>query len=183
MALKATIFKLSLDISDLSRHYYQNHTVTLARHPSENDERMMMRVLAFALNADEHLEFTRGLSTDDEPDLWQKSLSGELLHWIEVGRPSEERIRKACGKAKRVSVYAFGGHTADVWRDDILDKLQRYTNLRVYNVGSEASSCLAAEATRSMTLQCTIDEDTLWFSSASTTIEVTPELVFPIETL
>ena len=97
MAIKSTIFKAELQISDMDRHYYQTHVLTIARHPSETDERMMVRILAFALNADEALEFTKGISTQDEPDIWRKSLSGEIECWIDLGQPDEKRIRKACG--------------------------------------------------------------------------------------
>ena len=99
MALSATICKADLNIVDMDRHYYQQHSLTVAQHPSENDERLMIRLLAFALHADEFLSFTKGLSTDDEPDLWQKSLSGEIELWIELGLPSEKRLKKACGRA------------------------------------------------------------------------------------
>ena len=105
MALNATIYRCRLAISDIDRGYYQTHQLTIARHPSETDERMMVRLLAFALNADEHLTFTRGLCRDDEPELWQRSLSDEILLWIELGQPDEKRIRKACAVSERVFVY------------------------------------------------------------------------------
>src|SRR6056297_2009370 len=109
MALKATIFKAALNIADMDRHYYGDHQLTLAQHPSETAERLMVRLLAFALNASETLTFTKGISTDDEPDLWQKSLSDDIELWIELGLPNESRLRKACGRAQRVIVYAYGG--------------------------------------------------------------------------
>ena len=102
MALKATIFKASLQVSDMDRKYYAEHALTLARHPSETDERMMLRVLAFALNAHEHLAFGKGLSDTDEPDLWQKDLTGRILHWIDVGQPDEKRLIRASGRADRL---------------------------------------------------------------------------------
>ena len=114
MALKATIFKASLQVSDIDRNYYGEHQLTLARHPSETDERMMMRVLAFALNAHEHLEFGKGLSDVDEPHLCQKDLTGQIVHWIDVGLPEEKRLVRASGKAGRVTVYAYG-RGVDVW--------------------------------------------------------------------
>ena len=98
MAAKSTIFKATLQISDMDRHYYQEHSLTIARHPSETDERMMVRLLAFSLNAHERLEFGRGLSTEDEADLWQKDLTGDIEHWIDVGMPDERLVRKACGR-------------------------------------------------------------------------------------
>ncbi len=115
MALPSTIFKATLQISDIDRQYYGEHQLTLARHPSETDERMMVRLFAFALHADENLNFTKGLCADDEPDLWQKSLTGEIALWIDVGLPDERRVRKACGRAEKVCLYLYGGRAADLW--------------------------------------------------------------------
>src|SRR5512147_3279852 len=106
MALKSTIFKAELQISDMDRNYYGSHSLTIARHPSETDERMMVRLLAFALHANEGLAFGRGLSTDDEPDLWQRDLTGAIRLWIDVGLPDEKLLRRACGRADEVVVYA-----------------------------------------------------------------------------
>jgi len=102
MALKSTIFKAELSIADIDRGYYRDHALTIARHPSETDERMMMRILAFALHADDALEFGRGLSADDEPDVWRRDLTGAVEQWIEVGLPDERVVRKACGRARDV---------------------------------------------------------------------------------
>ncbi|MFL0804538.1 MAG: YaeQ family protein [Agarilytica sp.] len=181
MAIKATIFKLKLDISDLSRNYYHLHSLTLARHPSENDERMMVRLAAFAFNADERLAFTKGLSTDEEPDLWSHTLSGELDLWIDVGRPSIDRIRKACGKAARVRLYTFGGNTADMWWQTISGQLTRYSNLEVFMLAQTCSEQLAATVNRTMDIQCTIDGGNAWFSIQDQTIEVSPLALFPPE--
>jgi uncharacterized protein YaeQ len=109
MALKATIFKAELSVADIDRGVYRDHALTIARHPSETDERMMVRLLAFALHADERLEFGRGLSAEDEPDLSRRDLTGTLEQWIEVGLPDEREVRKACGRAREVFVYAYGG--------------------------------------------------------------------------
>ncbi|MCP3669955.1 MAG: YaeQ family protein, partial [Gammaproteobacteria bacterium] len=105
MALKATIFKTEIQVTDMDRNHYQNYAFTIARHPSETDERMLARLLAFSMHAEESLTFTKGLSTDDEPDLWQKSLSGEIELWIDLGQPDEKRIRRACGRARQVVVF------------------------------------------------------------------------------
>ena len=115
MALKATIFRVELQVSDLDRHYYAAHELTVARHPSETDERMMVRLLAFALHADPALAFTRGLSSDDEPDLWRHADDGTLAQWLEVGLPEPKRLRRACGRAREVTVFAYGGHAAELW--------------------------------------------------------------------
>ncbi|CAA0078746.1 putative protein YaeQ [Zhongshania aliphaticivorans] len=172
MALNATLFKTTLDISDLRRHYYQRHQFTVARHPSETDERMMLRILAFALYANEHLEFTKGLSTDDEPDLWEKSLSGEIDTWIEMGLPSEKRVRKARAIAKQVILFIYGGRTAQMWWQDNGRKARQHGNVKVFEVSNDDSTALQEFAQRTMRLQCTIDEDSIWVSDADNNLEI-----------
>jgi uncharacterized protein YaeQ len=115
MAIKATIFKANLQIADMERHYYQDHALTLARHPSETDERMMVRLLAFTLHAHEYLEFGQGMTNYEEADLWRRDLIGSIELWIDVGIPDEKLIRKACGRAGQVVVYCYGGRVADMW--------------------------------------------------------------------
>jgi uncharacterized protein YaeQ len=170
MALKATIFKASLQVSDMDRNYYGEHQLTLARHPSETDERMMMRVLAFALNAHEHLSFGKGLSDTEEPDLWQKDLTGQIVHWIDVGQPDEKRLVRAAGKARRVTVYAYG-RGADMWWEASAERLGRARNLAVWRVPGEASESMAKLAERAMHLQCMVQEEQIWFSSAEATLQ------------
>ena len=171
MALKATIFKAGLQVSDMDRNYYGEHSLTLARHPSETDERMMMRVLAFALNAHEHLAFGKGLSDTDEPDLWQKDLTGSIVHWIDVGQPDEKRLIRASGRADRVTVYAYG-RGADLWWAANADRLARAKNLTVWRVPAEASESVGKLAERAMQLQCMVQERQVWFSSAVSTIHI-----------
>ena len=172
MALKATIFKADLAISDMDRHYYDNHSLTIARHPSESDLRMMVRVLAFALNAHEQLSFTKGLSTQDEPDLWQKSLSGEIELWIDLGNPDEKRIRQACGKAKQVIIYNYGGNSSDVWWQQTQSKLSRFNNLSVVNLTSEDMDALSAMVNKTMTLNMTIQEGDMFVSDDANSVQV-----------
>ena len=172
MALKATIFKAELQIADMDRHYYQTHALTIARHPSETDERMMVRLLAFALHAHEALAFGQGLSTDDEPDLWQKDLTGAIESWIDVGLPDEKLIRKACGRANQVFVYAYGGRVADMWWQQSSAKLERANNLTVLNLPLDTSRALANLAQRNMQLQCTIQDGQIWLSSEEHTVPV-----------
>jgi uncharacterized protein YaeQ len=178
MALKATIFKADLQIADMDRHYYGNHALTIARHPSETDERMMVRLLAFALHAHEGLAFGKGLSTDDEPDLWQKDLTGAIDLWIEVGQPDEKRILKACGRAAQVVVYSYSSSSA-VWWNQIATKLERARNLKVMNITSAASLAFAKLAQRSMQLQCTVQDGQIWLSGSEDTVQL--ELV-PLKT-
>ncbi len=175
MALKATIFKATLNVADMDRHYYAEHVLTLARHPSETDERMMARVLAFALNASDTLQFTRGLSTDDEPELWQKSLSDEIEMWIELGLPDESRLRKACNRARQVRVYAYGGRAVQLWWDKIRSKLSRFNNLEVFNLPAETSEALGALANRAMNLQCTIQEGQVGLGDDTRHLLIEPE--------
>ncbi len=164
MAIKATIFKAELNVADMDRHYYGNHALTIARHPSENDVRMMVRLLAFALNASDTLAFTRGISTDDEPDLWQKNLNDEIELWIELGQPDEKRIRKACARAKKVIIYTYQPRSAPLWWQQLEKKLERFDNLSVYNLAGDLAAQLGALASRNMQLQCTIQDGDTWLS-------------------
>jgi len=172
MALKATIFKAELQIADMDRHYYHDHALTLAQHPSETDERMMVRLVAFALHADEALAFGKGLSTEDEPALWQKDLTGAIELWIEVGLPDEKEIRKACGRAKHVIIYSYGGRNADLWWEQNRDKLERAKNLTVINLPAATTQALAKLAQRTMQLQCTIQDGEIWLADQDDRIEV-----------
>ena len=158
MAQKSTIYKVELSVSDMDRHYYETHKLTVAKHPSETDERLMVRLLAFALNAHEHLEMTKGLSSDDEPDIWQKSLSGELEVWVALGLPSEKVVRQSCGKADRVIVYSYGGRPAEMWWDKIQNSTTRFDNLSVVNLSESDTSELATLASRAMKLQVNIQD-------------------------
>lgn len=170
MALKATIFKAELQVSDLDRGHFATHALTIARHPSETDERMMVRLLAFALDADEALEFGRGLSAEDEPDLVKRDLTGAIDLWIDVGLPPEREVRKAAGRARRVKVYTYGGRAADLWWEQNREALARLANLTVIDIPAEVAAAVEAMAERTMRLDCTIQEGQLWLSSGGDTI-------------
>ena len=174
MAQKATIHKVELSISDMDRHYYETHNLTVAKHPSETDERLMVRILAFALNSHERLEFSRGLSTDDEPDIWQKSLSGELELWVALGLPSDKVVRQSCGKADEVIVYCYGGRTAEIWWEKIKNSTTRFNNLQVINFSETDTSELAKQASRSMKLQVNIQDGDVMVSVGGSIVYVTP---------
>jgi uncharacterized protein YaeQ len=174
MALKATIYKADLQIADMDRNYYTTHSLTMARHPSETDERMMIRLLAFAIHADEALTFTKGLFDVDEPDLWQKDLTGAIQLWIEVGQPDEKRLMKACGRSEQVVVYSYSA-TSHIWYKQIANKLERAKNLTIINVDADASAQLEKLAQRNMQLQCTIQDGQIWVTDGTDTIEVTRE--------
>ncbi|WP_406649240.1 YaeQ family protein [Aliisedimentitalea scapharcae] len=172
MAQKATIYKVELSVSDMDRHYYEIHKLTVAKHPSETDERLMVRLLAFALNAHEQLELTKGLSTDDEPDIWLKSLSGELELWVALGLPSEKIVRQSCGKAKEVIVYSYG-RTAEVWWEKIKNSTTRFNNLQIVNFSETDTSDLGNLASRSMKLQVNIQDGDVMVSVDDSIVYVT----------
>ena len=170
MALNSTIFKVDLSIADVERGYYGTHQLRIARHPSETDERMMVRLLAFALHADEALEFGRGLSAENEPDLWQRDLTGAIERWIEVGLPDEREVRKACGRARSVDILAYGGRAVDLWSEGVRGRLERQDRLTITEIPLEASRALGLLAGRSMRLQVTIQEGHLLVVDGSTSI-------------
>jgi len=172
MALKATIFKADLRIADLDRNYYHDHALTIARHPSETDERMMVRVLAFALHAHDALVFGKGLGADDEPDLWQKDLTGSIEVWIDVGQPDPKRVVRACGRAAQVFIYAYGGRIVDTWWDKARGTFERAQNLRVLKLSSTGSQGAARLVQRTMSLDCTIQNGQIWLSDAEHSVEV-----------
>ena len=180
MALKSTIFKTALHVSDVDRHYYAEHALMLARHPSETDERMMVRLLAFALFAHERLEFGRGLSADDEPALWLRDYAGNIDLWIEVGLPVERSIRRAAGRAGRVVVIAYGGRAVDVWWSKEGPGLARLEKLQVFALEAGQSAALAEMVDRGMDLQCTIQDGHALFSDGSTTVSIEPRLLHGI---
>ena len=173
MAQKATIFKADLAVADMDRNHFATHALTLARHPSETDERMMVRLLAYALNADDALSFGRGLSSEDEADLALRDLTGAMQLWIDVGLPDEKSLRKASGRAARVIVYAYGGRAVDLWWNKNRDTLDRLPNFSAFAVPPEASQALARLAQRTMQLQCTVQDGHVWFSNATETVGVT----------
>ncbi len=174
MALKSTIYKAELNISDMDRHYYAAHSLTIARHPSETDERMMIRVLAFALNAHEQLVFAKGLSDTEEPDLWQKDYTDAITLWLEVGQPDERRLLKACGRAERVIVYCYAS-SSRIWWNGMDNRLERAKNLSVINIPATTSASLATLAARNMQLQCTIEDGHIWLTSGLQSVEIKPD--------
>ncbi|MEX0960136.1 MAG: YaeQ family protein [Burkholderiales bacterium] len=172
MAIKATVFKAELHIADIGRGYYRDHTVTVARHPSETDERMMVRLLAFALNADDNLAFGAGLSTDDEPDLWRRDLTGRIETWIDVGLPDEKRLRKACGRAGAVQVYSYGGRAADLWWRQVGERLSALDKLTVINLPQAGTQALALLVARNMQLQYTIQDGQAWVANDRDSVQI-----------
>ena len=159
MATKATIYKALLNIANMDSHYYAEHNLTMAKHPSETDLRLMVRLVAFILNADEELEFCKGISQEDEPDLWKKSLGGEIELWIDLGQPDEKRIKKACGRSEKVIIYTYQEGMATSWWKQIQTSLTRFSNLQVIHLDIEGN--IEDLTKRSMSLQANISDNEL----------------------
>lgn len=183
MALKSTIYKANLQIADMDRQVYGDHALTLALHPSETEERLLVRLLAFALKVpadDLHgtLQFARGLSDADEPDLWQKDLTEQLVQWIEVGQPDERRLAKACAKAERVTIYCYSA-AAGIWWSGIETRVTRLRNLEVWRLPAEQSQALAALAQRSMQWQVSVQDGHVWVNGDQHSVELNPQRLWP----
>lgn len=174
MALNATIYKVELQISDMDRHYYATHALTLARHPSETEERLMVRLLAFALYAEDRLEFGKGISDEDEPALWRKAYTDEIELWIEVGQPDETRIRKACGRSRQVVVLNYGGNTAEIWWQKNGAALGRNRNLTVLDIPAPTVAALTGLLQRGMRLQALIQDGQLQLMNDTDAVAVDP---------
>ncbi|MBL8037608.1 MAG: YaeQ family protein [Nitrospira sp.] len=172
MASNATIYKAVLQIADLDRQYFQDHTLTLARHPSETEERLMVRVLAFALHADEALSFGRGVGTEDEPALWQRNETGSIDLWIEIGQPDEKTLRQACGRSKQVIVYVYGARSSGVWWANQRPLLDRLKNLSVTLLPMEGVRALTEMTRPAMQLQWTIQDGHLWIAAGTQTVHI-----------
>lgn len=172
MAIKATIYKANLQIADMERHYYQDHALTLAQHPSETEERLMVRLLAFSLHANEHLEFGQGMIDEEEADLWQKDLTGAIDLWIDVGIPDEKLVRKACNRAGKVVVYCYGGRVAEMWYAQNSGLFERQQNLTIINLPVESTKELGRLVQRTMDLQCTIQDEQVWLSDGAESVQV-----------
>ena len=174
MALKATVVKVELQVSDMDRHYYATHVLTLAQHPSETDERLMVRLLAFALFADDRLEFGRGLSSEDEADLWRRDYTGDIEQWIDLGQPDESRIKKACGRARQVVVVTYSGNGAAIWWDKVAPTLSRIKNLTVIDIPAATVESLATLIQRGMRLNCLIQDGELQLMSDTINVALRP---------
>jgi uncharacterized protein YaeQ len=172
MALKSTIYKIELQIADMDRNYYAQHHLTLAKHPSETDERLMVRLIAFAMYANDTLTFGKGLSDDEEPDLWQKDLTDAIELWMDVGLPTEKDIRKACGRSKLVVVVLYGGRIADMWWTANSKALLKCNNLTVINLPETDE--LTNIANRSMNISCTIQDGQIMVGFDGGTVDITP---------
>jgi len=179
MAIKATIYKAGIQIADMDRGFYEDLNLTIARHPSETDERMMVRIYAFALHAAEGLKFTEGIAAkEDEPDIWLKNLMGDIDVWIEVGLPDEKKIKKACNRSKEVYVYPYAGRSVQTWWKPIAGRLSKHKNLNVIALPQEATKALAKLAQRTMSLHFNVQDGQIWMGDSKNNILVEPEVVF-----
>ncbi|MEP7155951.1 MAG: YaeQ family protein [Betaproteobacteria bacterium] len=174
MALKATVHKVDLSVSDMDRGYYASHALTLARHPSETSERLMVRLLAFAMYADEMLLYGRGLSADDEPALWKKDLTGNIELWLDVGLPDERELRKACGRARHVVLVTYGGRGAGIWWNANEGALARLTNLDIIDLSAESTAAMAKLVDRTMQINVSIQDGQIFIGNAEETVLVEP---------
>jgi uncharacterized protein YaeQ len=177
MALKATVHRAQLELADIDRGVYASHSLTLARHPSETEERLMLRLLAFAMHADDQLAFGRGLSSEDEPDLWLKDATGAIQLWIDLGLPEEKRIRRAAGRAERVVLLAYGGRAIDVWWTRNAEALRRIETLSVIALPWEGTKELGSMADRAMQLHCTIQDGQILFGNADRSVTISPSIL------
>ncbi len=178
MAIKSTVFKVDLQLADLDRGHFSDYALTIARHPSETDERMMIRLLAFILHASATLVFGRGLSADDEADLWDIDATGNIDCWIDVGLPAEKSIRRACNGSRRVTVISYGGRAADIWWRQNSEKLTTQQNLRVLSLSPAEGQSLAGLAERTMRLQCTVQDGVIWLGNEGQHVELAPKVLF-----
>ena len=174
MALKSTIFKASLNIADMDRNYYGQHNLTLARHPSETDERLMVRLLAFAMFADERLEFGRGISAEDEAALWLRDYSGDIRLWIEVGQPDERLLKRAANRSDRVVLLTYGGRAMEVWWQKEGPAISRLDKVEVLALDETICRGLETLVERGMDLQCTVQDGQLWLTDGERTVHVEP---------
>jgi uncharacterized protein YaeQ len=176
MATKSTIHKALLNIANMDTHYYAEHNLTLAKHPSESDLRLMVRLLAFTLNANDDLQFCKGIAEDDEPDIWQKNLGGDIDLWIDLGQPDEKRIKKACGRSKEVIIYTYQKGAAEAWLKQIEKMLKRFNNLNIVHLNIEGD--IEAISSRSMGLQANISDGQLDLICDENSVVVTEDTLY-----
>lgn len=173
MALKATIYKAAVNIADMDRSFFYDANLTLAQHPSETEQRMMLRLLAWICHADENLRFTKGLCADDEPEIWLRDDTLALKQWIELGLPDERRLKKACNQSPNVVLYVYGERAAQVWWQSMEQTLRPYRNLAVRFLDDRQLQALAAMVQRTMTLQATLQDRSVWLSDDKNNLEIT----------
>ena len=175
VAIKPTIYKARISLSDLERDYYDSISLTVAQHPSETLERMMVRLLAYCINAQEGIELTKGLDEVEEPDLWVRTLDWQTKLWIDVGEPSAERVKKACNRSQAVKVYSFNTKS-DVWWSRGESKFSRL-EASIYRLPRDKIESLAALVQRTMDLSVTITGDSAYVAGEAGEVEVPWEVL------
>ena len=175
MALGATVYKAQLSISDLDRNWYGEPVLTLARHPSETETRLMLRVLAWCMRAGEKLEFGRGLSTDGDPALWELDDTGAIIDWVELGVPDLRTVRKAAGKSEHVLVLAYDEARSAPWWESLKGDFSKISKLAVVLIHDDEAKALGSMATRNMKLAVTIQDGVFWVSNDHSSLQIDPE--------
>ncbi|MDH5389027.1 MAG: YaeQ family protein [Gammaproteobacteria bacterium] len=175
MAIKPTIFKLKISLSDLNRNYYDTLNITLAQHPSETAERMMVRVLAYCINAQEYLVFAKGMNDIDEPDIWARTLDNQITLWIDVGEPAVERIKKASRVAQALKIYCFNSKS-DVWWDQAKGKISQLKTSILRFQWAEIQA-LAMLVQRTMEISVTITGDSAYVATKLGECEINWEIL------
>jgi uncharacterized protein YaeQ len=165
MAIGASIYKADINLSNLNTHLYKDFNLTMAKHPSENESRMMFRLLAFLFCAHEDLEFTKGLSTTDEPELWQKNHSGEIVHWIELGLPEAKRLREACGKSQSVTVFTYHKNKAEEWIKKVKKDFCNNEKLKIFHLETIENGPIEKLASKHVRLSCLIEEQVMYLGN------------------
>ena len=174
MAPNATVYKLELQVSDMDRHYYASHNLTLAQHPSETNLRLMARLIAFALFAEERLEFGRGLSNDEDPDVWLRDYTGEIELWIDLGQPDESRIKKASGRSRQSVVFGYNGNAFDIWWGKNESAMSRFKNLSVISISNDELDAATTLLQRGMRLTAMIQDGELQLMSDTDNVSIRP---------
>lgn len=164
MALKATIYKAAIELADMDRNYYDSLQLTIAQHPSETEQRLMVRLMAYLLNAHNDLQFGKGVSDEDEAAIWQINYSDEIALWIELGQLDEKRLKKACNKAAHVKLYCYGS-SVDTWWSQSQNALNKYPKLSIEQFSTSTSDALIKLLSRTMEFQCSIQDGQLWLTS------------------
>jgi len=174
MALKASIYKVNIELANMDQHYYDSLQLTIARHPSETEQRLMVRIVSFILNAHPNLKFGKGISNEDEAAIWQINYSGEIELWIELGQIEEKRLKKACNKAKEVKLYCYGSST-EIWWSETKKVLNKFDSLTVEKFNQSTINSLIKLISKTMEFQCSIEDGQLWLTSGNETILIETE--------
>jgi uncharacterized protein YaeQ len=175
MARGATIYRLQLELSHVDRNIYGEMQLTVARHPSETMARTVARLLAYGLRYDEGLEFGRGISATDEPDLWRREGDGRVIEWIEVGQPDAKRLIKASRHSGCCQLFTFGP-AAEHWRQTQLATMKAPANLGVARIADDFLDAVAETCDRQLRWSMTVTEGTIFFTTGDTSLETSPEI-------